>query len=58
MPKDKNTNGQNIVYLKISDKLLHKLKSEGAEYGMTGGQYARYLCIKHFERRELYAHDA
>ena len=51
MPK--NIDGQKIVYLKISDTLLKKLKSEGAEYGMTGAQYARFLCIKHFEKKEL-----
>ena len=49
MAKNQNTK---IVYLKISEKLLHQLKNEGANYGMTGAQYARYLCIRHFEKNE------
>ena len=53
MTKDKITNGQRVVYLKLNDDLLQKLKKEGGEYGMTGAQYARFLCIKHFEKKEI-----
>ena len=55
MSKQQNTK---IVYLKINDKLRQQLKTEGAIYGMTGAQYARYLCIKHFEKKELEAESA
>ena len=58
MSKEKNTNGQRIVYLKLADELWGKLKTEGAVYGMTGAQYIRFLCIMHFERQELHSHDS
>ena len=48
-----NQQNTKIVYLKINDKLLQQLKNEGATYGMTGAQYARYLCIRHFEKQEV-----
>ena len=50
MSKEKNTNGQRIVYLKLADELWGKLKTEGAVYGMTGAQYIRFFM--HYALRE------